>query len=86
MGMQIQRNLGRRRRGRRGDAQISHETALIVRNNDRRVRGEAQRVCMEAPIARGVQMRVLAAERRARDEDRRALAEEKRALVIARRA
>jgi hypothetical protein len=86
MDMQIQRNLGRRRRGRRGDAQRAHEAALIVRNNDRRVRGEAQRVRMEARIARGVQRRALAAVRRARAEERRALAEERRALVIARRA
>lgn len=79
MDIQIPRNLVRRRRGRRGEAQrAQNEAAFIVRNNERRVRGEAQRVRMDALIARGVQMRALAAGKRAR-------AEEKRVLVIARR-
>jgi hypothetical protein len=35
---------------------------LIVRNNERRVQGEAQRVCFETRLARDVQRRALAAE------------------------
>jgi hypothetical protein len=45
--MHIQRNLARHRRSRRGDSHRAHEAAFIVGNNDRRVRGEAQRVLME---------------------------------------